>query len=134
VASFPWQLLAFIAVVGLIGFFSHRVYDASRRRHLRTVEAQFEALRHDVDGDARSSYDGKSATVVYQFLDEPRPGNTEAIYRLTIHRVFRNAHGEYFLFISGEPPYVTHLSRERAMHALSIDSDAFRKEFGSTPL
>ena len=118
---------------GIDRFFSRHVDNTSRRQQLRTIEVQFESLRHHIDGDKRSSYDGKSATVVYEFLDEPRPGNQNVIYRLAIHRVFRNAHGEYFLFISGEPPYVTHLSRERAMRALRVDSVALGREFGSTP-
>jgi hypothetical protein len=100
------------------------------RRQRLAIYAQFDALQHESASDARSSYTGRAAVVVYEFDDEPKAGNRRTIHPLTIHRVFRNEYGEYFLFISGDPPYVTHLSRERAMNALREDTDAFEREFG----
>jgi molybdopterin-guanine dinucleotide biosynthesis protein A len=100
------------------------------RRQRLAVYVQFDALEHESAADVRSSYSGRAAIVVYEFDDEPKVGNRRTIHPLTIHRVFRNEYGEYFLFISGDPPYVTHLSRERAVNALREDKDAFVREFG----
>ncbi len=127
---FPWALLVLMVVAGLPILLYRYGYEASMRKQRRDINAQFDSLEH-VDGEnARGSYYGNSAVIVYEFDDEPRIGNRRAYRRLTIHRVFRNTHGEYFLFISGVPPYVTHLSRERAMNALRENKLAFHREFG----
>lgn len=47
----------------------------------------------------------------------------------SVHRICRNDHGEYFLFISGEDPYISHISRERAMNALRGHPKIYAHEF-----
>lgn len=51
--------------------------------------------------------------------------------KITTHRICKNTHGEYFLYVSGDKPYVTHLGRDRAMNALRSDKVVFEKEFGA---
>jgi hypothetical protein len=76
--------------------------------------------------DPRLSFDPDSATLVFE--QEDIRGKASL---LQTHRINRNPHGAYFLFIATayEPPYFTHLSRERAMDALRLDPEAFRREF-----
>jgi hypothetical protein len=130
--NYLWPLAC---VFGVPAFMIYQTiaYDRSMRRQRLAIHAQFNALHHESTDDARSAYAGLTAVVVHEFDDEPKVGHRKTIHHLTIHRVFRNQYGEYFLFISGDPPYVTHLSRERAMNAMREDKHAFEREFGGTP-
>lgn len=122
--------LAFVLGVPALIIFQAVTHDRFTQRQRHAIYAQFDALLHDDTTNARGSYAGRAAIIVHEFDDEPKGGKRRMFHKLTIHRVFRNEHGEYFLFISGDPPYVTHISRERAKNALRDDKGAFEREFG----
>ncbi|MBP6530657.1 MAG: hypothetical protein KA260_11090 [Burkholderiales bacterium] len=122
--------LAFVIGVPVLIVLQAVAHDRYMQRQRHAIYAQFDALIHDDPTNARGSYAGRAAAIVYEFDDEPKGGKRRMFHKLTIHRVFRNEHGEYFLFISGNPPYVTHISRERAKNALRDDKGAFEREFG----
>jgi hypothetical protein len=48
-------------------------------------------------------------------------------------RIYKRPDGEYFLFICevGQPGYLTHLTRERAMNALRSNPEVYEREFPS---
>jgi hypothetical protein len=94
-----------------------------------TARKQFAAARI-VSEDPRFSFDGSVATVVFerrQYVE-----GADAPNRYSLFRISKNAYGEYFLFISGEKPYLEHLTKERAMNAMRYDKRAYAKEFGDS--
>ena len=100
-------------------------FDLNRRRD--RAERQFRSMRVKSD-DPRFAFDGASATVV---LDQDQViGNADRSGLFMLHRVARNPHGEYFLFISGKRPYISHLSKERAKSVLRANRDVYAREFG----
>jgi len=102
---------------------------------LQAIYEQFRQLRQDNPAQLALAYDGRTAAVVHDYVEVHQQKRYEPLQQ-TLHRVFRNEHREYFLFISSDPaarPFVTHLSRQRAMNALRGDAVAFRREFGDEP-
>jgi hypothetical protein len=95
------------------------------------IEAQFKSTRYNV-GQSRYEFAGHAVVVVYEYVDEIRNShNIRSLgHPLMIHRVCRNSFGEYFLYISGETPFVTHMTQDRARAALRRDHAAFEREFG----
>jgi hypothetical protein len=129
------QLLTSICVLGAMAL----VFIAVKKTYAHSVtredvENQFKAATNRVE-DERYRFDGNSAVVVYEYVDEPKgEHNFRSLgHPLMIHRVCRNSFGEYFLFISGEMPFITHLSKERARAALQRDRVAYKREFGAEP-
>ena len=105
-----------------------------RNARLVAIEEQFREIRHNNDSDPSLSFDGGTAVIVHDFIDPPLSQSKRALQELpSLHRIFRNAHGSYFLFISGDPPFIDHLTRERAMNAVRPDPVAFKHEFGEEP-
>lgn len=98
---------------------------------MQVIDEQFRQLRHDNSADPALSYDGNKATVVHDHIEVETRRHEGHVQ--TLHRVFRNDCGQYFLFISGDPPFVGHLTRERAMNAMRGDPVAFKHEFGEEP-
>jgi molybdopterin-guanine dinucleotide biosynthesis protein A len=97
----------------------------AQRREL--AERQFLSAKLDSD-DPRFRFSGTSSTIV---LDQDQFMGTAPLgARYALHRVARNEHGEYFLFISGDSPYISHLSKERAMDAVREHRSVFAREFG----
>jgi hypothetical protein len=109
-------VVALLGVLGVLQFFYLRA--AARR--------QFDGLCLTAE-DPRFAVDGANAVVVLerrQYIE-----GADAPNRYSLFRICKNPHGEYFLFMSGKKPYVTHLTKERAMNALRFDKKAFAKEF-----
>lgn len=101
---------------------------ATHRKELERAIAQFDRLKH-LDENPMS-YDGKSAKIVLERVDfGQRLSLRGPRNQLILHRIFRNEFGEYFVFISGERPFVEHLTPERAMNALRANPKAFEREF-----
>ncbi len=134
--SFQSQTLIGLLLFGvmvLIFFAIKKSYAHSVTRE--DVEIQFKSTSNN-PMDERYRFDGSTATVVYEYVDEPKGENNRRSlgHPLMIHKVCRNSFGEYFLFISGEVPFITHLSRDRAKAALQADTVAFEREFGGKPV
>jgi hypothetical protein len=106
-----------IAVVGIAVALWVRPRIAAR------AERAFSALSIDAQ-DPRLRLRGATAKVVLDRVD------SDAGAPYSLHRICRNEHGEYFLFMYNGYPYVTHLSRERARHALLADRAVYEREFG----
>ncbi len=121
----------FYATLLAIGVAVNRVYVRNRVGRIARIDKEFRGLRAVNHLDERFSYDGSTAIVVFEDVDDRvRPDQRVLEDLPVVQRVFRNEFNEYFLFISGQPPFVTHLSRERAMHAIKGDSQAYQREFG----
>lgn len=124
-----------IVVVLAIAFL---VIRASRKSYASTsnlanIEVQFREFRR-VGGDSRASFVGSEVTIVSEFVDEPKAHGRRSIgHPIILHRICRNSYGEYFLYISGDQPYLAHMNRERAMHALRADPVSYKREFGMEP-
>lgn len=96
-----------------------------RPRYAARVERLFSELSINSQ-DPRLRLRGATAKVVFDRVDSDKG----SIYSL--FRICKNEHGEYFLFMcNGGSPYVTHLSRDRARHALMVDRRAYEREFGT---
>jgi hypothetical protein len=79
------------------------------------------------------AFDTTTSVLVYERMTATGQQLGLRPHNLMAHRIYRNQSGEYFLVIASrdaEPPYVTHLSRDRAMIAFRDDPEAFRREFG----
>lgn len=127
--NMDYVALTFIIVIAALWYSGRQWAKDPLNDRLRAIYEQFRKLRHDDLSESTLSYDGNTATVVHDHVEvilRRHEGHVQ-----TLHRIFRNAHGEYFLFISGDPPFVEHLTRERAMNALRGEEMAFRREFGS---
>jgi len=91
-----------------------------------SAQRQFEGLLLTSE-DPRLCVDGATAAVVLeqrQYVDA-----ADAANRYSLFRICKNSYGEYFLFMSGSKPYVTHLTKDRAMNAMRSDKKAYAKEF-----
>jgi hypothetical protein len=96
-----------------------------RPRYAARAERAFAALSIKSQ-DPRLCLRGATAKVVFDRVDS----HEGAPYSL--FRICKNEHGEYFLFMYNGHPYTTHLSRDRARHALLVDREAYEREFGDT--
>jgi hypothetical protein len=109
-------LLVLVVVGGSLQFLYRRA----------AAQRQFDGLRLTSE-DPRLCIDGTTAAVVFeqrQYVDA-----ADAANRYSLFRICKNSYGEYFLFMSGSKPYVTHLTKDRAMNAMRSDRKAFAKEF-----
>jgi hypothetical protein len=86
----------------------------------KTMDAQFRALRRSTT-QPHVEFDGSTATVILDRKDGD-----------FIHRICKSAQGDYFLYIyiARASPYLTPLTRARAMEALRGHRDIFEREFG----
>ncbi len=76
---------------------------------------------------ASKEFDPDTAILVHQrdvFNEEHAAG-------YLADRIYKRPDGEYFLFICyvGQPGYLTHLTRERAMNSLRSNREVYEKEF-----
>jgi hypothetical protein len=95
----------------------------ARRRDSREAERAFSSLSVK-SLDPRLCLEGATAKIVLNRV----ASDSRTPYSL--FRICKNEHGEYFLYMYNGAPYVTHLSRERARNAMSIDQKAYEREFG----
>lgn len=97
-----------------------------------TAEKQFRTLRIDA-ADPRLQFSGEDCIIVAETQSYV---STDYSYSwgddYLLWRICRNGCGEYFLFLSGAPPRLEHLTRERAMNALRAFPDIYAREFGGT--
>jgi len=111
--------VALLVLVGVGGPLQYAYRRAAAQR-------QFDGLRLTSE-DPRLCVDGTTAAVAFerrQYVEAADASN-----RYSLFRICKNSYGEYFLFMSGSKPYVTHLTKERAMNAMRSDRKAFAKEF-----
>ena len=108
----------------LLGLLAVAVTVWIRPRYAARVERLFSELSIDSQ-DPRLRLRGATAKVVFDQVDS----HQGSIYSL--FRICKNEYGEYFLFMSNGSTYVTHLSRDRARHALLVDPEAYEREFGA---
>jgi hypothetical protein len=107
----------------LLGILAGAIALWLRPSYKARAERAFSALSID-SPDSRFCLRGTTAKIVYDRVDS-RSGNPYSLFRIC-----KNEHGEYFLFLHDGYPYATHLSRERARHALLVDRKAYEREFG----
>jgi hypothetical protein len=108
----------------LLGLLAAVVAVWLRPRYAARAERLFSALSIDSQ-DPRLSLRGATAKVVLDRVDS-HAGSTYSLFRIC-----KNEYGEYFLFMYNGSPYVTHLSRDRARHALLVDRAVYEREFGA---
>ena len=115
-----------IVLLILIGVFAIITGHGFVSEWRKNMDVQFRSLRLP-SPDPRLAFDGSTATVVYDRDTGQR----------VIHRICKNVHGEYFLFVYtvqlsgwGGSSYLVHLTRERAINALGVHRGAFEREFG----
>lgn len=109
-------LLLIAAVTGLIyllvvGLMLQQARD--RRLAMEAADTRFREVRLAAL-DSKFSFDGNTATVAAEHLEKLRYGFGD------LHRICQNPQGEYFLYISGSPPYLCHLPPERALAAIPL--------------
>ena len=82
------------------------------------------AIDNALKNHASDAFNPCSAVLLRQWNESTRSG-------IQTHRIYRTVENQYFLFIctSWQPGYLTHISRERAMHALRSTPQAFQQEF-----
>jgi len=110
-------VLVFFSVCGVIGAFQQRWRDEDLRL-LARIDEEFRMLAVDSEFP-ELCFDGSTAEIV----DERQEGlsDDEANLGLVrVHRFARNAHGEYFLFISegAGKPFFKHVTQANAKLAL----------------
>lgn len=90
-------------------------------------DTQFSNLKL-TSSNPRLSFNGADAMVLLETSETY--DNHEGVKFIT-RRICKNPSNEYFLVMLGEEkPYLTHLSKERAMNALRPHKALFDKEFG----
>ena len=94
----PGLLTVAVFALGIAGTIQFFRLGATPRR-------QFAAARI-VNEDPRLSFDGSSATTVFERRQYVQ--GADAPNRYSLFRIAKNAYGEYFLFISGEKPGASH--------------------------
>ena len=99
--------------------------EAERRIRARRTSAESELVDLDLD----------SAFLVHADDDAGYDPDTGTVYT-SIRRIYRNPAGSYFLVIGSHEgnPYITLLSRRRAMNALRDAPEIFVREFPGEPL
>lgn len=126
-------ILLAVAVLLIAG--GIRPWAIARRQWRESLELEFRALRRQ-SANPRGSFDGARAQIILElatnhgwyFQRGPNGDAGEGVYRIC-----KNEHGEYFLYVSGTPPQLTHLSQKRARNALRYDPETYRREFGCDP-
>jgi len=83
-------------------------------------EAQFRAVRVDAPVPVLC-FRGETAQVLLDKEDIIK--NRYSPPQVSLWRICRNEHGEFFLFLSGKEPYLKHLSRDEARNALRGEVD-----------
>jgi len=127
-----WISIFVLAAVVLLNVAMRKASARKRTRELADIDATFKSLAFHSPLPGQT-VDIENSIVVSEFIDEPgAEGRRSAGHPLIIHRIYKNSAGEYFLAISGTPPYFTQLSRERAKNALRRDAAAYEREFGQT--
>lgn len=112
------ELTAFligIAVAGAAGYVNYR-YQQRYRGLLARAEEEFRQLRIEA-ADPAMRFDGRTAVVV----DERREYLERTMQTVVrVQRYARNAHGEYFFFISegAGRPFFKHIEQRAALAAL----------------
>lgn len=93
----------------------------------KAVDRSKKLIEETLKSHASEEFDPEVATLVHQrdVFNQEQPAGYLA------DRIYKRPDGEYFLFICevGQPGYLTHLSRERAMNALRSNPDVYEREF-----
>lgn len=115
------DILAIALMIGIpLGLAMHLFGDNAVERKERQIE---EALM----SHASKEFDPGIATLVHK-RDEVNADNATGYLA---DRIYKRPDGEYFLFICevGQPGYLTHLTRERAMNSLRANREVYEREF-----
>lgn len=123
--------LVLFAVLAVAGFFYLRWAWRARQRIVdqqrKLIDDAFKS-RSITSTSPSLSFEPTEATLVHE--QETVRGESAVLVQTT--RVYRNASGEYFLFIcsAGDKGFIKHLSRAEAMRALKPHKATFAAEFG----
>lgn len=115
------DILAIALMIGIpLGLSLRFVQDNAIERNKKLIE---EILK----SHASKEFDPALATLVHE--RDVVSGENSAAY--LADRIYKRPDGEYFLFICevGQPGYLTHLTRERAMNALRSSPEVYEREF-----
>jgi hypothetical protein len=104
---------------------------AMRLAQDNTVDWKEKLIEETLKSHASKEFDPGTATLVHK-RDEV---NAENGAGYLADRIYKRPDGEYFLFIceAGQPGYLTHLSKERAMNALRSNREMYEREFLDCP-
>jgi hypothetical protein len=96
-----------------------------------TIDWKEKLIEETLKSHASKEFDPGAATLVHK-RDEVNADNGAGYLADCI---YKRPDGEYFLFICevGQPGYLTHLTRERAMNALRSNREVYEREFPDCP-
>lgn len=118
------SLVAILATALVVGVL---LWLAMRLAPDNAVERKEKLIEETLKSHASKEFDPGVATLVHK-RDEVNADNAAGYLA---DRIYKRPDGEYFLFICevGQPGYLTHLTKERAMNALRSSPEVYEKEF-----